>query len=83
MREENVGLSALVSGVVSPFRPALEEKSITLVLDLPQEEEVVRMDGALLTQVILNLLGNAVKFTDEGKSTGAARWRPGARPHWS
>lgn len=73
VREENVGLSALVSGVVSPFRSALEEKSIALVLDLPPEEAEVRMDGALLTQVILNLLGNAVKFTDEGEvRVGAA-----------
>jgi len=40
-------------------------KNVTLTLDFPDEELMVRADGDRLTQVVTNLLSNAMKFSPE------------------
>jgi signal transduction histidine kinase len=45
---------------------AVEAKNQTLTLDLPQQPLYVRADVDKLEQAILNLLNNAIRFTEEG-----------------
>lgn len=60
----------LLSGVVDIFQVRAEEKNIwfnyEMVSDLPL---VVDGDEKRLRQILINLLGNAVKFTDKGGVT--------------
>ncbi|MBI9086694.1 MAG: hypothetical protein JEZ11_24055 [Desulfobacterales bacterium] len=51
-------------GLVSPLA---EKKGITLVLDIADDVATVTSDQRRLEQVFLNLLNNAVKFTDKGQ----------------
>ena len=67
--EDEVELRQLVEGVVELACPRAHDKDIELVAVAQAEvPSVVRSDRVRLRQVLTNLVGNAVKFTDR-KST--------------
>jgi signal transduction histidine kinase len=56
----------LVNTVVGSSRVLAEERGLTLTAELPHDAVIITSDAAKLHQILLNLVGNAVKFTDEG-----------------
>ncbi|MDD3153339.1 MAG: ATP-binding protein, partial [Victivallaceae bacterium] len=55
----------LVQEVGSIFQEKCEEKKLQLVIDIPNMPPVM-LDKLRLRQILFNLVGNAVKFTDRG-----------------
>ncbi|MFC4349392.1 ATP-binding protein [Kordiimonas lipolytica] len=61
---------ALTRDVIEMLRAQAQVKNISLTLDLPEEEPVaVKGDGLRIGQVLFNLVGNAIKFTEKGGVT--------------
>jgi PAS domain S-box-containing protein len=52
--------------VCMSMRLAAESKGLTLTVDINAEVDSIYSDRRRVEQIILNLLGNAIKFTDEG-----------------
>jgi PAS domain S-box-containing protein len=59
-------LATVCEDAVSMVRPSANAKGIELGCDLSLPHEFYLVDQGRLLQVLLNLLGNAVKFTDAG-----------------
>ena len=67
IEEEVFPLRELVDGVVQLLRGRAEEKGVRLTAELaPDLPAAVRSDSGRLRQVLVNLVGNAIKFTDRG-----------------
>ncbi|PSN17956.1 hypothetical protein C7271_15010, partial [filamentous cyanobacterium CCP5] len=66
-----VNLQALAGNVISELQPLAKEKHLTLEIDQSLNEQAcwVKGDQLELRRVLTNIVGNAIKFTDDGSIT--------------
>ena len=77
-----VNLLEIVRDAVESFRPRLEDQGFRLEVDLPAELPPVRGDAAALSQCVLNLLDNAMKYSKTRREvTVSAGTRDGGGGH--
>lgn len=67
--EDNVDLDVEAQSAVSMVEPLLKKKPVKLVKDIDPDLPTLTADRRRIRQIILNLLTNAAKFTDEGSIT--------------
>jgi signal transduction histidine kinase/DNA-binding response OmpR family regulator/CHASE3 domain sensor protein len=78
-----VALDALVRETLAQMEGQVRDKEVRLVADLPGDLAPLRSDARKLKQVLINLVGNAIKFTDRGSVTVRVGADPlTCRPQW-
>jgi PAS domain S-box-containing protein len=66
LHREAMDICALAGQVARHNETALQQNGLVLKLELPADPIEILADADLLTQVFMNLIGNARKFTDAG-----------------
>jgi signal transduction histidine kinase/CheY-like chemotaxis protein/GGDEF domain-containing protein len=75
-------LGEVAAKAIESFTPAAAEKRIQLRATLPEEPVKLVADASRLTQVLGNLLTNAVKFTPEGGRVEVSLFQPAVVSGW-
>jgi signal transduction histidine kinase/CheY-like chemotaxis protein/HPt (histidine-containing phosphotransfer) domain-containing protein len=66
----NFDLGRLIEGVIPLMSSRADEKKIALKTDVdPQTPRLLKGDPTRIRQILLNLIGNSIKFTDKGSVT--------------
>jgi len=67
LNEAEFDLKQLACEAMIPFRVVTLKKGVLLSLHIDNAPQYIRADETRLRQILLNMVGNAVKFTDKGE----------------
>ena len=66
LRLERVDAAAQVFEVARALEPLAQEKGLSLVVHRPPDPITAMLDAHYFDRILYNIIGNAIKFTDEG-----------------
>jgi signal transduction histidine kinase len=78
LRREHVELAKVVMGAVETSRPHIDEHGHELTLTMPADAVILDADQVRLTQVFMNLLTNAAKYSEKGSRIDLLAERQGS-----
>jgi PAS domain S-box-containing protein len=63
---ERVACQQLLEEVAASLRPLAQDKGLAFEVNLPTADVILQTDRRALSQILINLTNNAIKFTDTG-----------------
>lgn len=69
LRLEQIQIRTIVQTVVEVVQPLINASKVQLVLDNDHAPEQVQTDALRLQQILINLVSNAIRYTEEGTVT--------------
>jgi len=66
LSREPTDIAGLVEAVADRLRPLAEEREVGLVIAMPEELPYAEIDGRRISEVIVNLIHNGLKYTPPG-----------------
>lgn len=69
LEHEPFSVNDLINNVHTIMQFKAEEKGLELKKDIPEQQLYVKGDATRLRQILINLIGNAIKFTEKGVVT--------------
>ena len=66
LHEDEVDVARIVQSCVTLVNERARDEGVTIACEIPNGLPLLRADGRKLKQIVVNILSNAVKFTDDG-----------------
>jgi signal transduction histidine kinase/CHASE3 domain sensor protein len=73
IRKETINLPELIDAITPVVEPLARKKNLDYAVDLEGAPAAIVTDPARLKQILIILIGNAIKFTDQGSVEVSAR----------
>jgi signal transduction histidine kinase len=67
VRWESMSVNHTIADSAALVEPMAAAKSIDFIVDLLEEDQAIQTDGTKLRQMLVNLLSNGIKFTENGE----------------
>jgi signal transduction histidine kinase len=69
VHKQRVNLKKLLEEIIEMIEPLIDEKELQLVQEININETIINTDSQLFKQVVINILSNALKYTNQGTIT--------------
>lgn len=66
---EKIDLKELMANIIKIFEPSIKDKRLKLILDIQNDLPNIEADIYKIEQLFINLIDNAVKYTEKGEIT--------------
>lgn len=68
LNKKNVEIVSLIEGTINCIDKYAKQKDIQLIFDTNKEECIMAVDSEVIDRIIMNLISNAIKFSDLGSN---------------
>lgn len=64
---EPVSCKSVLKDIADTLRPIADDKYLKLICNMPDEDIILHTDRRAVSQILINLANNAIKFTEKGE----------------